>query len=113
MKARENLSERAIVETITRYVGREVAAKDDFADDIGLDSIDRLSLVTAVEQAHAIELSDEEIASISTLRDLLNLLKVDSGESGPGAEEKKAWESVEPQARHRPARIQPKGGNLS
>ncbi len=80
----------AIVATVSRYIGHEVSLTDDFSDDVGLDSIDRLNLMTAVEQAHDIELSDEEIASISTLRDLLSLLKPDSGDSGAGAEEKKS-----------------------
>ncbi len=75
----------AIVETVTRYIGHEISLTDDFSDDVGLDSIDRLNLMTAVEQAHDVELSDVEIASISTLRDLLSLLKSNSGDSGTNA----------------------------
>ena len=101
----------AIVATVTRYIGHEVSLTDDFSDDVGLDSIDRLNLMTAVEQAHDVELSDEEIASINTLGDLLHLLKVDSRESGTEAGETRR-ESVKPPARHRPGQIQPKGGNL-
>ncbi len=89
MKTRHSNFPGAIVETVTRYIGHEVSLTDDFSDDVGLDSIDRLNLMTAVEQAHDIELSDQEIASISTLRDLLSLLKPDSGESRAGAGEKK------------------------
>jgi acyl carrier protein len=102
----------AIVETVTGYIGYEVALTDDFSDDVGLDSIDRLNLMTAVEQAHGIELSDEEIASIHTLGDLLSQLKAELGDSGTEAGERRP-ESVEPQARRHPGRIQPKGGNLS
>ncbi len=79
----------AIVKTVTRYIGHEVSLTDDFSDDVGLDSIDRLNLMTAVEQAHDIELSDQEIASISTLQDLLQVLKVGSEEGGAGAGERK------------------------
>ncbi len=75
----------AIVETVTRYIGHEVALTDDFSDDVGLDSIDRLNLMTAVEQAHDIELSDQEMASISTLRDLLSVLEPGSGARGTNA----------------------------
>jgi acyl carrier protein len=75
----------AIVETVTRYIGYEVSPTDDFSDDVGLDSIDRLNLMTAVEQAHDIELSDEEMASISTLRDLLNLLRPHAQDRSPDA----------------------------
>ena len=75
----------AVVATVTRYIGHEVSLTDDFSDDIGLDSIDRLNLMTAVEQAHDIELSDQEMASISTLRDLLSVLKPDSGDPSPDA----------------------------
>ena len=89
MKTRHSNFPGAIVETVTRYIGHEVSLTDDFSDDVGLDSIDRLNLMTAVEQAHDIELSDEEIASISTLQDLQQLLKVDSEESGAGDGERK------------------------
>ncbi len=89
MRTRNSNLPGTIVETVTRYIGHEVSLTDDFSDDVGLDSIDRLNLMTAVEQAHDIELSDQEIASISTLRDLLSLLKPGSGESGAGAGEKK------------------------
>ncbi len=75
----------AIVETVTRYIGHEVSLTDDFSDDVGLDSIDRLNLMTAVEQAHDIEMSDQEMASISTLRDLLNLLRPHAQDRGPDA----------------------------
>ncbi len=75
----------AIVATVTRYIGHEVSLTDDFSDDVGLDSIDRLNLMTAVEQAHDIELSDQEMASISTLRDLLSVLKPGSGDRGANA----------------------------
>jgi len=76
-----------IVETVTRYVGYEISLTDDLAEDVGLDSIDRINLMTAIEQAHGIELSDDEIASINTLQDLLHLTKADSGSGGPHAGE--------------------------
>ena len=87
MKTRIGILPGAIVATVTRYIGREVSLTDDFSDDVGLDSIDRLNLMTAVEQAHDIELSDEEIASINTLQDLLHLTKAQSGDSGTQAGE--------------------------
>jgi len=85
MSVQENVSERAVAETVNRYVGRDVAPMDDLSDDIGLDSIDRLNLMTTVEQEHGVHLSDEEIASISNLRDLLRLLNAVSGEANPEA----------------------------
>ncbi len=89
MRPRIGIDPGAIVATVTRYIGHEISFTEDFADDVGLDSIDRLNLMTAVELAHDIELSDEEIASISTLQDLLSLLKTELEESGAGAGEKK------------------------
>ncbi len=89
MKTRHSNFPGAIVETVTRYIGHEVSLTDDFSDDVGLDSIDRLNLMTAVEQAHDIELSDQELASISTLQDLLQVLKVGSEEGGAGTGERK------------------------
>ena len=82
MTTRIGILPGTIVATVTRYIGHEVSLTDDFSDDVGLDSIDRLNLMTAVEQAHDVELSDEEIASVNTLKDLLDLLKADSGDSG-------------------------------
>ncbi len=85
MRARTSIFPGTIVETVTRYIGYEVSLTDDFSDDVGLDSIDRLNLMTAVEQAHDIELSDEEIASVSTLQDLLSLLKAEAGDGAAEA----------------------------
>ncbi len=85
MRMRNNNSPGTIVETVTRYIGHEVSLTDDFSDDVGLDSIDRLNLMTAVEQAHDIELSDDEIASVSNLQDLLSLLKAEPGDSAAEA----------------------------
>jgi len=102
MNAQENVSERAVVETVNRYVGRDVAAMDDLSDDIGLDSIDRLNLMTTVEQEHGVHLSDEEIASISNLRDLLRLLNAVSGEENPEAGAQSAAKRERPSnANHR------------
>ena len=86
MNGQENISERAVVETVTRYVGKDVAVTDDLSDDIGLDSIDRLNLMTTVEQEHGVHLSEEEIASISNLRDLLRLLNAVAGDGNPEAD---------------------------
>jgi acyl carrier protein len=97
MKTRHRDFPGAIVETVTRYIGHEVSLTDDFSDDVGLDSIDRLNLMTAVEQAHDIELSDEEIALANTLGELLKLLKVEAGESDAEAG-KSGAKSVRPQA---------------
>ena len=85
MKAQIRNLSGTIVETVTRYIGHEISLTDSLADDVGLDSIDRLNLMTAVEQAHDIELSDEEMASISTLQDLLRLTEAGSGKPGPDA----------------------------
>ncbi len=85
MRMRNSNSPSTIVETVTRYIGHEVSLTDDFSDDVGLDSIDRLNLMTAVEQAHDIELSDDEIASVSNLQDLLSLLKAEPGDSAAEA----------------------------
>ncbi len=86
MNGQANISERAVVETVTRYVGKDIAPTDNLSDDIGLDSIDRLNLMTTVEQEHGVNLSDEEIASISNLRDLLRLLNAVAGEGNPEAD---------------------------
>ena len=97
MKTRIGIIPGAIVETVTRYIGHEVSLTDDFSDDVGLDSIDRLNLMTAVEQTPDIELSDEEIATVDTLADLLSLLKAESRDNGGEAGEKRP-KTVQPRA---------------
>ena len=77
MISNEHPSEAALRATIADFIGVRsdtIAASADFAEDLGLDSIDRLDLLATVEKRHGLELSDDEISSIGCLDDLLKLV---------------------------------------
>lgn len=75
--SKEQASESALRATIADFMGTRpdaITASADFAEDLGLDSIDRLDLLATVEKRHGLQLSDDEISSIACLDDLLKLV---------------------------------------
>jgi acyl carrier protein len=65
----------AIQELVGRQLGRRgVKADDHLAADLGLESVDTLNLVAALEEKYEVSLKDEEIAGLQTVRDLHALL---------------------------------------
>ena len=79
------INETALRETVAKFMfldPQEIGATDDFGDDLGLDSIDRLDLMAAVEERHGVNLRDEQITNIWNLRDLVKALKPDAGDAG-------------------------------
>ena len=65
----------AIQELVGRQLGRRgVKADDHLFADLGLESIDTLNLVGALEEKYKVSLKDEEIAKLQTVRDLHELL---------------------------------------
>lgn len=73
-----DISETTLRETIAKFMFRDpedIGITDDFADDLGLDSIDRLDLLAAVEERHGVHLHDEQITNIGNLDDLVRALK--------------------------------------
>jgi acyl carrier protein len=65
----------AIQELVGRQLGRRgVKADDDLFADLGLESIDTLNLVGALEEKYKVSLKDEEIAKLQTVRDIHELL---------------------------------------
>ena len=46
-----------------------------FKDDLGVDSLDLLELVMAVEEEYNIELNPEELEGISTVGDIMEFIK--------------------------------------
>jgi acyl carrier protein len=47
----------------------EVTASASFVDDLGADSLDRVELVMAFEEAFGLEIPDEDAEKISTVKD--------------------------------------------
>ncbi len=52
----------------------EVTANASFVDDLGADSLDRVELVMALEEAYDIEISDEDAEKINTVQDAVNYI---------------------------------------
>jgi acyl carrier protein len=65
----------AIQELVGRQLGRRGVKPDDhLMSDLGVESIDILNLVSALEEKYQVKLKDEEIAALQTVRDLHSLL---------------------------------------
>jgi len=63
------------METIQDLVGRQlgrrgVRAEDQLVADLGVESIDVLNIVRLLEEKFDVSLSDDEVASVQTVRDL-------------------------------------------
>ena len=52
----------------------EIEAKTNLRDDLGLDSLQAVTVVMALEQEFEIEVDDEEIDGLQTVGDILELL---------------------------------------
>ena len=68
MRTHEPIAEASVRTTLAQIIGRDIGdmpATADFSEDLGLDSIDRLELMAAVEKEHHVYLSDEALSSIS------------------------------------------------
>jgi acyl carrier protein len=52
----------------------EVTPSASFVDDLGADSLDRVELVMALEEAFDIEISDEDAEKINTVQDAINFI---------------------------------------
>jgi acyl carrier protein len=65
----------AIQELVGRQLGRRgVKADDHLVADLGVESIDVLNLVRALEEKFHVSLSDDEVAGLQTVRDLHAIL---------------------------------------
>ena len=77
MKPFVEITEVALRDTVAQFMfchPEEIRVTDDFSEDLGLDSIDRLDLLTEVEQRHCVLFSDAQISSVSNLNDVLDAL---------------------------------------
>jgi acyl carrier protein len=53
----------------------EVTTGASFVDDLGADSLDRVELVMAFEEAFDVEISDEDAEKISTVQDAIDYIQ--------------------------------------
>jgi len=75
----EDISDRviALLEEIDKIkdTKKEVTAKSHFINDLGLDSLDTVEVVMAIEEEFDIEIPDKEFESIFTPADAINFIK--------------------------------------
>jgi len=77
MTAQERIAEASIRMTVAQFIGQDrgqVSETADFSEDLGMDSLDRLELLAAVELEYDVTLSDEELSSVSNMRELIRAL---------------------------------------
>ncbi len=77
MTARERIAEASIRMTVAQFIGQDlgqVSETADFSEDLGMDSLDRLELMAAVEKEYDVTLSDQELSSVSNMRELIRAL---------------------------------------
>jgi len=69
--------ESKVISIIVRELGleeSEVTAEKDFIDDLGLDSLDVMTLAMAMEEEFDIEIPDDDVEGIRTVQDVFNYL---------------------------------------
>jgi long-chain acyl-CoA synthetase len=78
-------SESPVLELIERITGRKSGAKHDFdlSSDLGLSSLDRVELISALEDRYQVDLSETRFSAARTVGDVEKML---SGEARPRAE---------------------------
>ncbi len=77
MRAHVPIAEASVRATVALFIGQDLAQVSktaDFSDDLGMDSLDRLELLAAIEQEYDVTLSDEELSSVSNMRELIRAL---------------------------------------
>jgi acyl carrier protein len=73
---------RALVEMLEADKGEPVPAFDDInnlREEVGLDSLDVVSMVSQIERRYRIRLSHEELQTLVTVGDVLDLLQAKLG----------------------------------
>jgi len=56
----------------------EVTPTASFVDDLGADSLDRVELIMALEEAFDLEIPDEQAETIKTVQDAMNYIEKNS-----------------------------------
>ena len=64
-----------VVECVSNYTEEAITAESHIIDDLGLDSLDTVELVMALEEEFEIEISDEHAAGIRIVGDIARLLE--------------------------------------
>ncbi len=84
-RAPANNSNRPLLEMIARVTGRDTGGLRDAANldsDLGLSSLDRVELLSAIEDRYQVDLSETRFSTVRTVGDLEKILR---GGAAPGA----------------------------
>ena len=73
----EDKVKQIIVDQLSVEEG-EVAPSASFVDDLGADSLDRVELIMAFEEAFDLEIPDEEAEKIKTVQDAISYIEKNS-----------------------------------
>ena len=65
---------KRIVQDQLGVEGEDVSISSSFVDDLGADSLDRVELVMAFEEAFGIEIPDEDAEKIRTVQDAIDYI---------------------------------------
>ena len=66
---------KRIVQDQLGVEGEDVSISSSFVDDLGADSLDRVELVMAFEEAFGIEIPDEDAEKIVTVQDAVDYIQ--------------------------------------
>ena len=75
---RNSKMNKKVINIVRRQLGwkdGEVSEGSEIVNDLGLDSLDTVELVMAIEASFNIEIPDEEAAKVVTVADIINLVK--------------------------------------
>ena len=89
MRAHDPIDEATVRATVAQFIGQDlgqVSETADFSEDLGMDSLDRLELLAAVEKEYDVTLSDDELSSVCNMRELIRALAAAGAAAGASAE---------------------------
>ena len=64
-----------IIAEYTTYTANELKEEMNFADDLGIDSLDLAQIIMAVEDEYNVELAEEALDSVETVGDAVKMIK--------------------------------------
>lgn len=69
-----------------KHVSREQITLDSSLQDLGLDSLDKVTLLFELEKQFQLSISDEELRSIQHVRDIVDAIARLTADAAPGSE---------------------------
>lgn len=72
---RENIKEKIVGIIEDLGVGVEVTEESSLANDLGFDSLDVVELTINVEKEFKIDISDDEVSEVKTVKDVIDVVE--------------------------------------